>query len=132
MEYAVPAEHGPACIAEIRELLKKQFPEVAWPVEYRTLAGDDVWLSPSRGRPTVTISIHEAVKKDETAYYKAAEKIFRSYGGLPHWGKVHYLTGDDLSSDYDRWANWWKVRDHADPMGVLLNDSVRQLSLIHI
>ena len=127
MEYAVPAEHGPACIAEIRELLKKQFPEVAWPVEYRTLAGDDVWLSPSRGRPTVTISIHEAVKKDETAYYKAAEKIFRSYGGLPHWGKVHYLTGDDLSSDYDRWANWWKVRDHADPMGVLLNDSVRQL-----
>ena len=61
MEYSIPAEHGPACVVEIRELLERKFPDVAWPIEYRTVAPDDVWLSPARKRPTVTISIHEDV-----------------------------------------------------------------------
>ena len=91
------------------------------------MAADDVWLSPARERSTVTISIHEAVENDETSYYQDAEKIFRSYGGRPHWGKVHYLTGDQLEADYDRWTQWWRVREDVDPTGVLLNDRLSQL-----
>ena len=127
MEYSIPAENGPACVAEIRELLERKFPDVAWPIEYRTVAPDDVWLSPARKRPTVTISIHEDVVRDETAYYQSAEKIFRSYGGRPHWGKVHYLTSDDFAASYGHWDQWWGVREGVDPTGVLLNDQLRQL-----
>ena len=127
MEYSIPAENGPACVAEIRELLERKFPDVAWPIEYRTVAPDDVWLSPARKRPTVTVSIHEDVVRDETAYYQSAEKIFRSYGGRPHWGKVHYLTSDDFAASYDHWDQWWGVREGVDPTGVLLNDQLRQL-----
>ena len=127
MEYSIPAENGPACVAEIRELLERKFPDVAWPIEYRTVAPDDVWLSPARKRPTVTVSIHEDVVRDETAYYQSAEKIFRSYGGRPHWGKVHYLTSDDFAASYDHWDQWWSVREGVDPTGVLLNDQLRQL-----
>ncbi len=50
MEYSVPAEHGPACVKAIHELLTTDFPDVAWPIEYRTVAADDVWISPARGR----------------------------------------------------------------------------------
>ncbi|MDG2111321.1 MAG: D-arabinono-1,4-lactone oxidase [Actinomycetota bacterium] len=127
MEYSVPAEKGPACVAAIRELLASDFPDVAWPIEYRTVAADDVWISPARGRATVTISIHQAVEKDEEPYYRAAEEIFRSYGGRPHWGKVHYLDTDDLAGDYDRWSDWWRVRDSVDPTGTLLNGRLREL-----
>ncbi|MEC8976015.1 MAG: D-arabinono-1,4-lactone oxidase [Actinomycetota bacterium] len=127
MEYAIPAEHGPSCVTEIRDLLLGDFSDVVWPIEYRTVAADDVWLSPARGRSTVTVSIHEDVARDETAYYRSAEAVFRAHGGRPHWGKVHYLSGDDLADDYDRWENWWSIRDQVDPTGVLLNEPLHKL-----
>ena len=123
----LPAEHGPECVAAIRELLATDFPDVQWPIEYRTVAADDVWLSPANGRATVTISIHEAVERDDKPYYRAAEQIFRSFGGRPHWGKVHYLQGDDLVNDYARYRDWWRVRDELDPGSVFLNDRLRAL-----
>lgn len=126
MEYSVPAESGPACLADVRALLA-EFPDVVWPLEYRTVAADDLWISPARGRATVTISIHEAVERDEEPYYRAAEEIFRSYGGRPHWGKVHYLDGDDLANDYEMWGRWWEIRDQLDPAEIMLNERLRQL-----
>ena len=127
MEYSIPTEHGPLCVAEIKNLLSSNYPDVLWPIEYRTVAADNVWLSPARGRSTVTVSIHEEVERDETAYYKDAETVFRAHGGRPHWGKVHYLSGEDLAADYDHWQDWWRVRDEVDPTGVLLNDALRKL-----
>jgi len=127
MEYSVPAENGPACVEAIRSLLASDFPDAQWPIEYRTVAADDVWISPANGRATVTISIHEAVEKDDEPYYRAAEEIFRSFGGRPHWGKMHYLSGDDLAGDYERWDDWWRVRDSVDPDGILLNHRLREL-----
>lgn len=127
MEYSIPTEHGPSCVAEIKNLLSSNYPDVLWPIEYRTVAADNVWLSPARGRSTVTVSIHEDVERDETAYYKDAETVFRAHGGRPHWGKVHYLSGEDLAADYDHWQDWWRVRDEVDPTGVLLNDALRKL-----
>ena len=127
MEYSLPTEHGPSCVAEIKNLLSSNYPDVLLPIEYRTVAADNVWLSPTRGRATVTVSIHEDVERDETAYYKDAETVFRAHGGRPHWGKVHYLSGEDLAADYDHWQDWWRVRDDVDPTGVLLNDALRKL-----
>ncbi|MEX0941837.1 MAG: D-arabinono-1,4-lactone oxidase [Pseudomonadales bacterium] len=128
MEYSIPAEDGPECFAAIRGLLRHQFPDVMWPVEYRTVAADDVWLSMAYERPTVTISVHQDVKQDETEYYRACESIFLDYGGRPHWGKVNYLGADALARAYPRWQDWWKVRDGLDPTGMFLNDYLAALS----
>lgn len=128
MEYSVPAQAGPACLAAIRDLLATHHRDVAWPIEYRTLAPDDVWLSTARGRDTVTISIHEDVARDEEPYYRAAEEIFRSFDGRPHWGKVTYLDGGELASIHDRWEDWWRVRDDVDPDGMFLNDRLRAIA----
>lgn len=128
MEYSVPAEHGLACLDDIRTLLKTQFADVAWPVEYRTVAEDDVWLSMAYGRPTVTISVHQDVRLDETDYYRACEAIFRRYEGRPHWGKVNYLDAATLAAVHPRWADWWQVRDQCDPDRVFLNDYMRSLA----
>jgi len=122
MEYSVAAEDGPKCFAEIRDLLLHRFTEVQWPVEYRTLAKDDSWLSNAFGRETVTISVHEDVRNDERAYYQACETIFLKYQGRPHWGKVHYAQGADFLQNYPRWLDWWRVRDDFDPAGRFLND----------
>lgn len=127
MEYSVPEEQGPACLKEIRELIKKDFSSVQWPVEYRTVAEDDIWLSMAYGRPTVTISVHQDVRENEESYYRACEEIFLSYGGRPHWGKVNYLTGQQFETCYPNWSDWWRVRDEVDPKGIFLNTYMRSL-----
>ena len=122
MEYSVPEESGPACLDAIRELLRRDFPKMPWPVEYRSLAADDVWLSTAYERATVTISLHQGVEVDDEPMFRAAEEVFRSFDGRPHWGKVNYLDGDELASIHPRWSDWWSVRDRVDPTGVFLND----------
>jgi FAD/FMN-containing dehydrogenase len=121
MEYSVPAAAGPDCLRALRERIHADFPELAWPLEYRTLASDDVWLSTAYARPTVTISVHQGVEHDDEPLFRACEEVFRSYEGRPHWGKVHYLTGSELSQVHERWADWWGARDRYDPDGRFLN-----------
>ncbi|MEM7100435.1 MAG: D-arabinono-1,4-lactone oxidase [Pseudomonadota bacterium] len=127
MEYSVPLDAGPDCLRDIQALLTQKFPEVRWPVEYRTLAADDVWLSSAYERDTITISVHEDVRVDERAYYQGCEEVFRAYDGRPHWGKLHYLNGEDLASIHPRWQEWWQQRDALDPEDIFLNEHLRSL-----
>jgi FAD/FMN-containing dehydrogenase len=127
MEYSVPADRGPECMRAIRELVHRDFRQMKWPVEYRTLAADDVWLSTAYERPTVTISVHQGVDEPEEPYFRACEEIFLAHDGRPHWGKVSYLDGTTLAVRHPRWAEWWRVRDAVDPAGVFLNDYLRRL-----
>lgn len=127
MEYSVPAEHGIACFDAIRRLLLTRFTEVLWPVEYRTLAADDVWLSTAYARPTVTLSVHQTIDADETNYYRACEEIFRSFEGRPHWGKMHYLDGSAMQTIHPRWQDWWRERNLVDPSRTFLNPFLESL-----
>ena len=122
MEYSVPLEGAVDCMREIAQLLQTKHPDVVWPVEFRTLAADNVWLSTAYERTTATISVHQDVAFDETDYYKDCEAIFLAYGGRPHWGKVHYLDARALESAHPRYVDWWQQRDAIDPGGVFLND----------
>ena len=127
MEYSVPFEVGLACFNEIRQLLRTDFPQISWPVEYRTVAADDIWLSMAFGRPTVTISVHQDIREPEEPYFRACEAIFLEYGGRPHWGKVNYLNGETFAALYPKWQDWWRVRDDVDPRGTFLNSWARSL-----
>lgn len=127
MEYSVPAELGLDCLAALRTMIRRQFPELRWPVEYRTLAADDVWLSTAHQRETVTISVHQDIREDDEPYFRACEAIFLEFGGRPHWGKVHYLDGAALAARHPRWQAWWDARNGADPDGVFLNKFLRSL-----
>ena len=131
MEYSVPAEHGPDCLRTLRELVRRDFPELAWPLEYRTLAADDVWLSSAYERPTVTISVHQGADRDDAALFRACEAVFQSYEGRPHWGKVHFLSGEELAAIHPRWQDWWRVRDRYDPEGRFINPYLEQLPKQH-
>ncbi len=120
MEYAVPAERGPACFRALRERIALRFPDLRWPLEYRTVAADEVWLSPAYGRPSVTISVHQGTDQTEQALFAACEAIFAEHDGRPHWGKVHGRTGAELAALHARWSDWWRVRDRFDPQGRFL------------
>jgi FAD/FMN-containing dehydrogenase len=121
MEYAVPAENGLGCFAELRTRMRERHPDVVWPVEYRTLAADDAWLSPAHGRPTVTLSIHQDAKLDYRAPFEDLESILLDHGGRPHWGKLHTRGARELREMYPRFDDFCGMRERLDPQGRFLN-----------
>jgi FAD/FMN-containing dehydrogenase len=127
MEYAVPAEAGPACFYQVRARMRERYPEVQWPVEYRTLAPDDAWLSPAYERQTVTISIHQDARLPYQAFFADIESIVRAYAGRPHWGKVHSCTAGDLRALYPMWDRFLATRAQLDPEGRFLTPYLRTL-----
>jgi hypothetical protein len=76
MEYSVPAEAGPACFRAVRERMKSRWPDVVWPVEYRTLAADSGWLSTAHQRATVAISLHQDARLPCDAFFSDCEAVF--------------------------------------------------------
>jgi FAD/FMN-containing dehydrogenase len=130
MEFAIPAEAGPDCFREIWTLMRERYPEVnTWPIEYRTQAADEIFLSPAYGRATITISIHQGAERPYEAFFRDAEAIFRNHRGRPHWGKIHYFTAKDLAAAYPCWERFLKVRERMDPKGRFLNGYLRGLFL---
>ncbi len=79
-------------------------------------------------RPTVTISVHQGIDRDETPLFRACEAVFRGFGGRPDWGKLHDLRAADLATRYEHWEDWWRIRDRYDPAGVFLNGYLESLS----
>ena len=121
MEFALPAVNGPDCLRELRALMRDRHPEVAWPVEYRTLRGDDIPLSPAYGRETVTISPQQALDRPHRVCFADAEAIFRRNRRRPHREKIDAFAARDLRAAYPRWGEFQQVRWWLAPAGRFLN-----------
>jgi FAD/FMN-containing dehydrogenase len=129
IEFALPYEHGPACLCELRQLMQTRYPHVQWPIEYRTLAADDIPLSPAFGRQSVTISLHQAAELPYQPFFADAEAIFRNHQGRPHWGKIHTHTAAELRRLYPQWPAFQTIRQQLDPTGLFLNPHLRNVLL---
>ncbi|MDF3075026.1 MAG: FAD-linked oxidoreductase [Alphaproteobacteria bacterium] len=126
-EWSVPAEQGPECFLAIRELMRGRHAEMKWPVEYRTVAADDLPLSPAFGRDTVAISIHQGVGKPWEDFFRDAQEIFRRFNGRPHWGKWHALQARDFAALYPQWDRFVATRRRFDPQNKFLSPYLRSL-----
>ena len=125
IEYTVPERSGIACLSELRDMLRVRHPGLEWPVEYRTVAGDDLYLSPCYARGGVAISVHQAAEIDPGELFADAEAIFRAHDGRPHWGKRHGLGARELEPLYPRWREFQRVRAALDPGRVFSNAHIR-------
>jgi FAD/FMN-containing dehydrogenase len=127
MEYSVPAVAGTTCLVALRRLMRERHPTVRWPIEYRRVAADDLWLSPAHQRDVVTLSIHQGRGLPYRRFFADAEAVFRAHGGRPHWGKLHSLRAAELEALYPRWRSFRAVRQRLDPAGRFLNPHLRAL-----
>ncbi|MDE2500316.1 MAG: FAD-binding protein [Alphaproteobacteria bacterium] len=125
MEYAVAYENGPDILREIVEMIRKRRINTGFPIEYRTVAADDVWLSPFYGRESATIAVHQYHRVDTTELFEACEAIFKRYGGRPHWGKRHTRSAAEVAELYPKCESFRVLRRKLDPEGKFLNDHLR-------
>ncbi|MGC9954821.1 MAG: D-arabinono-1,4-lactone oxidase [Rhizomicrobium sp.] len=127
MEYAVPYEKGPEVLREIVETIRKRQINTGFPIEYRTVAADDVWLSPFYRRESATIAVHQYHRVDTTGLFEACEAVFRRHDGRPHWGKRHTRTAPELAKLYPQFEAFRRLRRKLDPSGKFLNDHLRAM-----
>lgn len=127
MEYAVPAEKGADCAREIAAYIRGRRLNVMFPIEFRRVAEDDIWLSPFYNRASVTISIHQYGKQRYKKFFDACESIFRSYDGRPHWGKLHSLKAKDFAEIYPRWDDFLLLRERLDPKKKFINPHLKDI-----
>lgn len=121
MEYAIPREHTAEAVRAVRELARRPEFNVTFPIEVRWAAGDDAHLSPAVGRDSCWIALHQYHKQHSEPYFRAAEAIFDSFGGRPHWGKQHFQTAETLRPRYPEWDEFAAVRKRLDPEGRFAN-----------
>jgi len=127
MEWSLPAERGADALREVKALIaRREFP-LMFPLEYRWVKGDDLWLSPDFGRESVHISVHQFVGMPFERYFDAVQAICLSHGGRPHWGKVHSLKAAQLARLYPRWDDFLALREKMDPQGRFLTPYLRGL-----
>ena len=127
LEYAVPVAHGKDAVRAVRELMLNDFPEALYPIEYRFTAGDGGWMSPFYEQDSVTVSVSGQPGLDYWESLRAVAEILRSYGSRPHWGKMHFLSGDDVTELYPKAQAFRELRRSLDPHGRFLNDHLRPL-----
>ncbi len=127
MEFAMPAENGLAAVKELKEWIDRERIEVHFPIEFRYVKGDDIYISPHTGRDSAAISVHQFKGMDYKNYFDGAEAIFRKHGGRPHWGKLHSLEAKDLKTLYPRWDDFQRARRQLDPNGVFLSPYLQSL-----
>jgi xylitol oxidase len=116
-EYLVDRRHGPAAIEAILRIGDRIRP-LLYISEIRTIAADDLWLSPEYGRDTV--GIHFTWKRDQDAVERAlieVERALEPFAPRPHWGKLF------LSAPlYERLPDFVALLDRLDPRGAFRND----------
>jgi FAD-linked oxidoreductase len=127
MEYSVPADRGLECLEEVLTTIQQQNIDVVFPIEYRFVKADDVWLSPFYKRDSCSISCHNFHDEDFKKYFAIIEPIFLKYDGRPHWGKIHTLNANDFEAKYEMWGKFKEVRSKMDPHGLFFNKHTQAL-----
>jgi len=122
MEYGIPLECLPEAVQRVREVTKHlSFPSL-FPIEVRVSAADDIALSTGFGRLNGWVAVHQYVGAPYESYFQQVADIMDSYGGRPHWGKMHYLKAAQLCERYPRWGEFQQLRTTLDPDGIFRNE----------
>ncbi|MFB7057122.1 D-arabinono-1,4-lactone oxidase [Streptomyces vinaceus] len=127
MEYALPRERVVEALRELKSMVDRSGLRVSFPVEVRTAPADDIALSTASGRETAYIAVHMYKGTPYQAYFTAAERIFTTHGGRPHWGKVHTRDAEYFAGVYPRFGEFTALRDRLDPDRLFGNDYLRRV-----
>ncbi|MFM1985796.1 MAG: hypothetical protein RIS18_13, partial [Actinomycetota bacterium] len=127
LEYFIPLERAVDCINEMREYMLKNLPLSIFPLEIRTCGSEDGFLSSNYKRETLVVSVSGMPGVDYWPYLREVDRILGRYDARVHWGKLHFLTKEQLHDRYPMADKFIKIRKKFDPNGVFLNDHLRPL-----
>jgi alditol oxidase len=123
-EYLMPRRHAIEALAAI-DRIRDQVAPVLQISEIRTVASDELWLSPCYQRDSV--AIHFTWIKDTravTPVLAAIEDALSPFDARPHWGKLFRASPQVVRARYERLPDFEQLLRRYDPAGKFRNDFI--------
>ena len=120
-EYFVARQHAVDAIFAVAKLGKQVGPNLLI-TEIRTIAADDLWMSPCYKQDSV--AIHFTLKQqipEVMQLLPVIEQALTPYNAKPHWGKLFTYTHKDLLSRYEKMPAFIDIIKKYDPKGKFSN-----------
>jgi xylitol oxidase len=121
-EYFVPRHNAIDAILAVARLHNQVSPHLLI-TEIRTIAADDLWMSPCYKQSSVTI--HFTWKPDWPAVRRllpVIEKELSPFHARPHWAKLFTISPADIHSRYERLPEFIEACKKYDPHGKFRNE----------
>ena len=125
-EYFVPRHNALDAILAIQRLGRQIGPHL-FISEIRTIAEDNLWMSPCYKQPSVTI--HFTWKQEWEAVSKllpVIEKELAPFNPKPHMGKLFTMSPSKLAAHYKKINDFKKMVAQYDPDGKFRNEFLEQ------
>ena len=126
-EYFVDRRHAKAAIEAIRPMAGRLAP-VLLIGEIRTIAADQLWLSPCYQRDR--IAFHFTWRRDAEAVAPVVAELedrLAPLGAVPHWAKNFSTPPAMLAELHPRLADFAALARRYDPAGVFGNDFLQAI-----
>ena len=120
-EYFVARGDGPSAVRAVRGIAHRLAPALLVS-EIRTVAGDDLWLSPHQGRDSV--GLHFTWRPDPGPVgvaVQAIETALAPFRARPHWGKVFTPGAFSMTGLYPHHDDFIGLAARLDPRGAFRN-----------
>jgi xylitol oxidase len=123
-EYFVPLHHGIEAFSAVARLGRQISPHL-FISEIRTVAADQLWLSPNKDQASV--AIHFTWQQDWPAVSRLLpliEKELAPFQARPHWGKLFTMAPATLQHHYEKLDDFKKLAAELDPKGKFRNEFI--------
>jgi xylitol oxidase len=120
-EYFVPRAEAPAALRAI-DVMRADVAPLLQMSEVRTIAADDLWMSPFYRRDCV--ALHFTWRYDWDAVKQLLphiEERLAPFDPRPHWGKLFTMSAPTLQTRYERLPDFRALLEFFDPIGEFRN-----------
>ena len=121
-EYFVPRQHVFAALRAI-DAMREQIAPLLQISEVRTIAADNLWMSPCYGQDSV--AIHFTWKQDWENVRNVLPRIEEAlapFHARPHWAKLFTMSPTHLQSLYEKLPDFCQLLQQYDPQGKFRNE----------
>jgi xylitol oxidase len=121
-EYLVPRQHAFAALSVI-DRLRDQIAPLLQISEVRTIAADNLWMSPCYRQDCV--GIHFTWKKDwegVRSLLPTIEQELDPFDARPHWAKLFTISHERLAALYPKLPDFQGLLRQLDPQGKFRNE----------
>lgn len=123
-EYFVPRKRGFEAILAVEQLKDAITPHL-FITELRTIAADQLWMSPAYRQDC--IAIHFTWKPEQPEIMKVLpliEEKLASFNAKPHWGKVFTMPSTRIREVYNNIPQYQALLKQYDPQGKFRNQFI--------
>jgi xylitol oxidase len=121
-EYHVARENGLAAINAVAAI-REQVAPVLQVCEIRTIAADELWLSPNYRRDSLALHFTWIADTDAVLpVVSALEAALAPLDARPHWGKVFTTSPETLRTAWEHFGDFQALVHKYDPDGTFRNE----------